>query len=417
MSPFCKKQKWLTAMAVSLCALAHIYCGDESSKPGDTVAINGESANVMLQMNYVSAPLIDSLVVDAFGSDTIHKVIDPESPYLDMDLFPGDHWEFKAKLYANGALMQTGELTTALEAGKNKELDLQMHAIMGFVYVEIPLGFGNPAGIAKGNLTLSNGSQKQSFAMEINGTNAIFKSGMLALGKTYSLELSMQDSEGTDIYSVQDSLYLSEKAPVPELQIKSLRSKVSMALQLANDVNMQIGLTLPSINRAVKPGDLAISEFLVNPAKGDSNFYEFIEIYNGSLDTLKLKNCYLGKNSGTKEAILLEEMTLPPRNILVVGNDSNPNTPKAYRHSEDNFMFSKSSTATSSAIVLHCNGSVIDSVYYGKLDETHVNRAVFNNSSSRTKSSQLNIERYETRTDSSSWCLGNPTPGILSFCE
>lgn len=417
MCPFFKHCAKVRNLVVGICALAIWNCGGDASSGKPEEPIEASMANVMLQMNYVESPLIDSLVLDGFGADTIHLVGNPDAPFFDMDLFPSDHWVFEAKLYANGSLMQTGEIVAKLEAGTKVDLQIQLHALAGFVYVEIPLGFGNPAGIAAGSLLLDDGTDSFSYPMEIVGTTAIFKSDALALNKEYSIELSLQDSSGTTIYNMESSFFLDETTPVPQLQIKSLRSKVSFEITPATIVNKEIELTLPAIKRVPKAGDIIISEFLVNPAKSDSTAFDFIELYNGTNDTLDLSNCLIGKTTNVKESALIETMILPPRQLLVLGNDTNPNTPEEYKHTEGFPAFAKSNGASIASIVFQCNNALIDSISYAKTDSLSVAIPILSTSATVTKSSQLNIEYYENRIDGSFWCLGTPTPGTLSFCN
>jgi hypothetical protein len=108
---------------------------------------------------------------------------------------------------------------------------------------------------------------------------------------------------------------------------------------------------------------------------------------------------------------------LPPREALVLGNDTNPNTPEEYRHTENMPTFLKSNGSTAASIVLHCDGEIMDSVYYGKVDSLHLSAAPLNNSSSTTRSSHLNIGAWDDRENPENWCLGSPTPGIATFCN
>ena len=148
---------------------------------------------------------------------------------MDGEEFLGG-WKFRAMLYANGALMQKGEIEMKLEAGSTVDVSIPMHALVGFVYVEIPLGFGNPAGIASGTLTLASSQATFTYPMETSGLNATFKSEMLALGLDYAVTLSLRDSSGVEIYSMLDTLRIDENTPVPELSINSLRAKTKIAL-------------------------------------------------------------------------------------------------------------------------------------------------------------------------------------------
>lgn len=413
MRPYQKIAKMLPMAALSICALSAIHCGEDKTEETAGALSSGNSANVSLQMNYSSAPLIDSLVLDCFGDDSLHYTTDPTNPYIDIELFPNESWHFVAKLYANGNLMQIGELTTALQAGTSVELDIQMHAINGFVYIEIPLGFGNPTGIASGSLVLDDGEKKYITPMEIEGNNAIFKSSMLPLNQDYTIELSLKDEAGNEIYRTSDSFRLDETSPVPELQIKSLRAKVSFAIGIADDVNMELNLTLPAGKRKPKVGDVVISEFLSAPTANDSSQYEFVEIYNGSIDTLDLENCTLGTTSIASKAWNIESTQIMPGEVMVFG-DTSAKTPAKY------FKTDKWSNLTNSkgSIVIQCNNIVLDSLFYSsEPDSLGVSYVPALSSSKNGLSAQLNINVWEDRDKFENWCLGLPTPGTLSFCE
>ena len=133
MSPMMKKHAKIAASF--LCALSLWNCGSDSHDTSATIGKSG-TASVALSLAYKAPPLLDSLVLDCYGTDTLHYVRSTDNSSFSMDLFPSDSWKFKAKLYANGALMQLGELETRLEAGTNVDLNIQMHPVVGFVYVE-----------------------------------------------------------------------------------------------------------------------------------------------------------------------------------------------------------------------------------------------------------------------------------------
>ncbi len=418
MIPNSKIKSTVTAMAFSICTLTTINCSQDRGTSGADIFQDANTAKVALQMNYSSTPLIDSLVLDCQGADTLHFVTDPNRPYMELDLFPGNQWLFSAKLYANGSLMQTGEITAKLEAGSNVNLDIQMHALVGFVYVEIPLGFGNTAGITSGTLTLNDGENTYAYPMEIAGSTAVFKSGTLELGKKYSITLALNDESGTEIYRVEDSFTLDENAPIPELQIKSLRSKVSIALRLADEVEMLMNATLPASTRKPQINDIVISEFLVTPVAKDSGTYGFIELYNGSNDSLRLENCAIGKTVDAKDGASIVDQVLPPRQVLVLSIDTNENVPMEYQNTTAVPIFLKSNSGTAASIVFHCDGTILDSLYYGKIDSLHTTALpIGSTSASTSKSTQLNLDQWNDRENPENWCQGIPSPGIIGYCN
>lgn len=413
MSPTKMIKKAVCTLAMALCAVPFWNCGSESSDGAPTGSLEGKTASVALRVTHVKVPLMDSIVVECIGADSLRLTAGAKDARFDLDLFPHDHWKFRAMLYANGALMQKGEVEMKLVAGSTVDVSIPMHALVGFVYVEVPLGFGNPAGIASGTLTLASSQATFTYPMETSGLNATFRSEMLALGLDYAVTLSLRDSSGVEIYSMEDTLHIDENTPVPEFSINSLRSKTKIALQVADDVELQIPLTLPATRRTAKEGDVVISEFLVN-SKNDSTAYDFIEVYNGSNDTLLIEDCFIGKTSALKESAAIRTVELPPRKALAIGSDSSEVVPEEFRLVEKMPQFNKSNSSTASSIVFHCDGDVLDSVYYGKLDSLHLTAVPLNSSSAAVpRSSQLNIGAWDDRENPENWSLETPTPGRI----
>ena len=411
MSPTTKKHVCRCA-ATALTALTLWNCSSDSKNEEliSTLQI-GETANIALNLEYAETPLLDSLVLDCYGTDTVHLVHSIEKKSFNLDLFPNDEWIFEAKLYANGALMQKGEVTTALEAGSAVNLKIPMHALVGFVYVKIPIGFGNPAGIKKGEMKLTSGEESFTYPMVFDSDNVTFTSDDLKLDREYHIAISMQDDNGKTIFSMEDDFALDENTPIPNFQIESLRSKIALAIELAKDVNLQVSLKLPAMKRSPTVNDIVISEFFVQPK--DSTQYTFVEFYNGSTDTLVLDKCTLGKTSNVSGSAEIATVTLPPNEVLVVGSSETADIAGIYKYAESMPQFGK----TSGSIVLQCNGNVLDSLYYGKADTLHVSPLPLGSSSAAArKSTQLNIGLWNKRGEPDSWCTDTPTPGMISAC-
>ncbi len=412
MSPTFKKHVYNCAVT-TLTAIALWNCSSDSSHSDASIqSIQiGSEANVALSVDYTETPLLDSLVLDCYGTDTLHFVHSIEKKSFNLDLFPGEEWVFKARLYANGALMQEGEVTTALEAGSAVNLKIPMHALVGFVYVKVPIGFGNPAGIKKGEMKLTSNGETFTYPMEFDSENVTFTSDDLKLDREYHITLSMQDENGKTIFSMEDDFTLDENAPIPSFQIESLRSKIALAIEIAKDVNLQVSLKLPAMKRAPATNDIVISEFFVQPK--DSTQYSFVEFYNGSTDTLVLDKCTLGKTSNVSGSTEITPVALPPNAVLVVGDRETANIAGIYKYAESMPQFGKSS----GSIVLQCNGAVLDSLYYGKSDTLHISPLPIGSSSAAVrKSTQLNIGLWNKRAEPDSWCTDTPTPGMISDC-
>ena len=206
MSPAFKKKA--KALAVAMCALALCHCGSDDRENSPVGTADTKTASVALRLSHTAVPLTDSIVVDCYGADTLHMKLGAKETGFNQDLFPHDHWKFVAKLYANGSLMQKGEVETKLSAGEIANVSIPMHAVVGFIYVEIPLGFGNPTGITSGSLRLQSESDTFEYPMAIEGSTAVFTSDMLPLGVDYAFTLTLRDAAGNAIYSIEDSVHI-----------------------------------------------------------------------------------------------------------------------------------------------------------------------------------------------------------------
>jgi hypothetical protein len=239
---------------------------------------------------------------------------------------------------------------------------------------------------------------------------------MLSLNREYNVEITLSNSDGDDIYKVTDKFTLTEDSPVPTLTLNSLRSAVSVSIKAAEERVVEMTVPLKAGYRSPRTEDILITEFFASPDSKDSSQYEFVEIYNGSLDTLILDDCALGISaSGTSTTLKYVPLTvseIEPRSALVLGDASKENTPPLSVNTDGWTAL----VGTKSSIVLKCNGETIDSLYYSASpDSLHSN--VIPTSSKNGISTQMNIESWKTRSDSTAWCMGSPTPGELKFCE
>lgn len=398
------------AVAALVCATAFWNCGNDSAQSNNNV-VDGNTASVALKLEYANAPLLDSLVLDCYGADTLHLVHGADDANFGLELFPNDHWNFKAKIYANGNLMQVGELETKLEAGTAVNLSIQMHAIVGFVYIDIPLGLHNEAGIKSGVMKLTTDGEEYTIPMEFTANSGVFKSGSLKLGKTYDISIALMDSEGQKIYELSDSFDLTEDSPIPNLKLKSLRSQVALAIQAAAEKNLELSLPLPAGYRKPKAEEILITEYFSAPSTNDTTQYEFVEIYNGSLDTLILDDCSLGiTSSSSTKHFPLTVSEIAPSQVLVLGNPNSKNTPPLYVNT-DGWQDMGNSKGQ---VILKCDGVTLDSLYYSSApDSLHPNVVPAVGSSKYGSSAQLDMSQWQNRKDSSAWTLNIPTPGTI----
>lgn len=406
MNPTIKKCAIFAATLMSSLFLCNC---SESDNSNNSYAMSG-NANVKLALKYNAPPLLDSLVLDCYGPDTLHLVHSTGDSVFSVELFASDNWNFKAKIYANGALMQMGEIQQKVEPGKAAEISIQMHPLVGFVYVEIPLGLKNRIGISSGTMSLKSATDSSTVQMQIENGSAVFKSGMLKLNATFNVQISLFDANGNEMFNLADSFLLTEDSPVPSLTLNSLRSNVALTVLAAAERNVSITLPLRSISRTPEVDDILITEFYGGLNKSETD-YEFVEIYNGSLDTLMLNDCSLGILGSTKKYVSITRDRIYPNEALVLG-DTNSITPPAFYNTNGWAHIIN----TKGSIVIKCGGVTIDSLYHTTSSDTTAVNFVPNADKKKNLSSQLNIDNWTTRTDSSAWCLNAPTPGELSFC-
>ncbi|MCF0225352.1 MAG: lamin tail domain-containing protein [Fibrobacter sp.] len=410
MRPITKKSnswsRWCALLAIVVCSFALWNCSSHSSSSPEEISYDS-NASVALKLEYPSVPLIDSLVLDCFGTDTIHMVNAADDPVFKADLFPNKLWNFVAKIYANGILMQVGELEAELKAGSTANLSIQMHAVVGFVYVEIPLGFNNKGEIKSGEMKLTSKDSIYKIPLVLQDSYGYFKSGNLKLGETYSLDVTLFDREDKEIYSLKDKFQLTEDSPVPNFTLNALRAQVTFIIEAAENRELEFSIYLPAKSKKPEVNDLIITEVFPAPDTKDSTQFEFVELYNGSVDTLIVNECSLVIASS--KPIPLTAGKLAPNSTLVLGSVKSEATPDAYKNTES----WTDMTNTKGSVALLCNETVLDSLYYGPVDSLHLNNVPAVTSSKNGISAQLDINRWNDRKDSSAWTLAVPTPGSV----
>ncbi len=75
MLPTQKIKKTACAMALGFCALSAWNCGESETKD-NALTVSSETARIALRLEHSDTPLLDSLVLDCEGVDTLHLVQD-----------------------------------------------------------------------------------------------------------------------------------------------------------------------------------------------------------------------------------------------------------------------------------------------------------------------------------------------------
>jgi hypothetical protein len=242
-----------------------------------------------------------------------------------------------------------------------------------------------------------------------------FKSDMLKLGVEYDVQIFLYDSDGNAIYSLSDKFLLTEDSPVPDLTLNSLRSQVALAIKTAEERYVEITLPLRAGFRKPQVDDLLITEYFAAPNAKDSSQFEFVEIYNGTIDTLLLDDCVLGiTSSNVLKRYALTVSEILPGAALVLGDAISERTPATYVNTDG----WSDMTNSKGSIVLQCDGITLDSLYYASApDSVHTNVVPALGSGKYNQSGQLIVDHWKVRSDSSAWCLAAPTPGELNLCN
>lgn len=366
---------------------------------------SGELSSVHLDVAAKSVPLSDSIVVDFVGPDTIHTVLSEGEKTLDQRLDPGD-WNFYAKHYANGMLVQQGEVSANLVAGENVSLSIAMHAVAGFFYVRIPLGLENSMGISSGTLQVRGEDFSKDYAFLVGESEATAATEMLVLGQEYDAKILLFSAEGDTLFEIDSQVTIDGENFVLDWQLNSLHANVSLSISNDSIRTLTAVAHLPSKLRAPQKGDLLVTEFMTEGKE------EFVEYYNASLDTLNLEGCSLWATSNSS----LKQMTdsafaakIAPDAYLVFGKDSlegrDVTVPLAM-------------PGTKGSIVFRCASGTVDSLFYASAKNVASDSlAVVEFPIDSKMSVQLPLFNYKMRAEGSSWCNGEFSLHAAANCE
>ncbi len=413
------KNKVYGSLLFTLFALLLISCGDSGKKGGHPYEVS-EKSPVTLRLQATGAAPFDSLVITGSGADSVHfSTKNPEIP-VQLELLPHPNWVFHGKLYAlKGELVQEGFVEFEVEAGKSHRVTLALHALVGYFHFKIPLGLENPIGITGGTLRIQGENADTTLSLQKESAYAYFTSGALELNKNYRIEMKLYNAKGDLLYLFEETFLLNPENPIPQWEIPSLYGAVSLSVTM--DVVDFYQVTAPlqfpgSKMRNPASGDLIITEFMANP-KTNGDEFKYVEVYNGTLDTLLLNDCIIGSASSTTSGNKIPAETLVlPTSFFVIGGDS---VGSAHIRTGKFTL-----TGIGQTLVFHCEKTVIDSIAYGsKSDTLGVAIPV-----SVGKSTQLPLSYWQEKHDGNHWCYGNEplysgetllygTPGKDANCD
>ncbi|MDR2593543.1 MAG: lamin tail domain-containing protein [Fibromonadaceae bacterium] len=358
---------------------------------------------VKLFLGKVQVPMFDSISVDVSSADmaSIHvskKTLDENLKIEGIP--PGETRKFEVKIYADsGVLVQKGEAIADIKAGESITIPINLKALVGFLRLEVPLGFNNNTGVSSGKLYLDD----LEFDMKIENGKGVFTTGSLPLDKDFNMRIELKDDNGEILFTGSKNVSLSSISQTETMQSQSTRGSVILELSASSAGSSQGVVTLPTNSRPPKNyGDVFFTEIFADP-KTSGNEFEYLEIYNATLDTLKLSSCRIARDrnttANTYKFDMPDNLILPPMEFLFFGRDSVKNA---------NFNYKGLTLAnTGQSLGIFCDKAVIDSIYFSKAENFPLKTGT---------AMQLPLENYEKRALGSSWCLGF-SPGEDAVCQ
>jgi hypothetical protein len=315
----------------------------------------------------------------------------------------GENRKFAVKVYADsGILVQEGEATADLNSNQTTTIPIPLKALAGFLRLEIPLGLSTNTEVHSGILLLDS----LKFKMQIENGKGIFNTGALPLNQIFTLKLELKNIKNEIIFTGQKQISLSSILQTETMQLQSTRSSVILELETSFNGPAQILAVLPlSVSR--KPenyGDLFFTELYIDPKTNGDNF-EYMEIYNATIDTLELSHCKIAQSrsstGATQRLYMPDDLTLQPMEFLILGRDSVENADFNYQ----SFVLQNSKQS----LGFFCDNLVIDSLYYSENIDNPFPMA-------RGKAMQLPLANFANRTLGTSWCFGS-SPRQDASCQ
>jgi len=371
-----------------------VACSNNGDSGGNNER-DGGSAELVL--GRLQVPLFDSIsiFVSAEDMENIQISANSISDNIKVDGIPlGENRKFEVKVYADkGKLVLKGEANTDIAANQNTKIHISLTALYGFLRLEIPLGLANSENIHSGTLTLDS----LRFQMQIENGKGIFNTGALPLNQTFNMRIELKGQNDNILFFGAKEIKLSSIQQTETMQLKSTIGTAILELEASSIEPLQILAVLPKA-RSRPPenyGDLFFTEFFAAPTSGGSHF-EYMEIYNATLDTLELFGCRIARDrttiAKTYRFNMPENLILPPMEFLFLGRDSIKNADFNYQ----DFTFDNNKQS----LGFFCNNLVIDSLYYSNNEDNPFPMK----SGSAT---QLPLSNFKNRDRGSSWCLGS----------
>lgn len=396
------KQRLFCSIILALCgSIALLVACGRSGNDAQVSDELGYAVGIVLGRNQV--PLFDSLVVRVSGPNMqerhyVYTGSIPETIGLDS-IPPGEDRVFNLQVYAGGGvLVQSGEAIATVAAGSELRIPIVLKALKGFLQVSVKLGLANTLGVCSGTMQMKGSSQDLAFQMTVSQGLGLFQSIPVELDSTWQVSVTLWDCGNTQLFQGSRTIVLSALNNNAVFELGDARSQVILEATFATISPVQVPALL-SAARTRSPqssGEAFFTEIMANP-KTSGDDYEYLELYNATLDTLDMSGCTIARSRGTTGTTtnlpLPSGMVLPPMEYMVVGRDSVPVAKWHY----NSFVL----TNSAQSLVLHCNGLLLDSLYYTLATDT---LNPFPNVVAH--SMQLPISAWQNRQSGRSWCAG-----------
>jgi hypothetical protein len=356
-----------------------------------------ENSAVNLFLGKLQVPFFDSISirVSAANMENIYHSVNSIKDNIKINNIPaGENRKFEVTIYADyGKAVQKGEVVADINANQTVTIPIPLTAFYGFLKIEVPLGLANSAGVYSGKLILGN----MEFQMQIENGKGVFNTTAFPLNQQFSLSLELKGINGEILFTGQREVMLSAILQTETMQLQSTMGSAILELTTTTNGPAQILAMLPiSVSRIPENyGDLFFTEIFADPQKSGSDF-EYMEIYNATLDTLELSQCRIAQlitsnTPGQNRLNMPEDLILPPAEFLYFGRDSVGDADFNYKA----FMLVNSGQP----LGFFCGSNIIDTLRFSASGENPFPLLP-------KKAMQLPLSNFATRTSGSSWCLG-----------
>jgi hypothetical protein len=366
-----------------------------------------DGGSIKLFFGKLEVPLFDSIsvLVSATDMQSVYTSANSINDNMRIEGVPiGENRRFEVKIYADhGKLVQKGEAVADITEGQVAAIRITLTPLLGFLSLEVTLGLANIADVHSGKLFLDS----QEFQMQIENGRGIFTTGALPLNEIFTLKVELKNSNGEILFFGQKQITLSSALQRETLQLQSTRGSVVLELSLNKYGPVQILAVLPmSVSREPENyGDLFFTEIFADPKSSGGDFFQYMEIYNATLDTLELSKCRIAQKEssatvGQNRMEMPDDLILLPTEFLYFGRDSVTDADFNY----EKFRLVKGGQS----LGFFCGKSIIDTLTFSASGDNPFPLML-------GKAMQLPLSNFADRAMGSSWCIGK-SPRMNASC-